>query len=159
MYADDAGTSSEPDSALHTDTSRVCRTVRRRRWRTSVQIGSIIGQPGSPVDVAPSTLAIRRSELPTRRSLFAETGTICDPDSGDRAGCRMGRATPYDTRLAAGVQHYFTGIVVNAEVNVARGEFDTLKAVLTDGVRPGAARQHHEGVPILVRTSVNVSHR
>jgi RNA-directed DNA polymerase len=46
-----------------------------------------------------------------------------------------------------GVRQKLAGLVVNERLNVAREEFDRLKAVLTNCVRHGAASQNREGHP------------
>jgi hypothetical protein len=46
-----------------------------------------------------------------------------------------------------GVRQRLAGLVVNARVNVARDEFDRLKAVLTNCVRHGAESQNREAHP------------
>ena len=47
--------------------------------------------------------------------------------------------------MRQGVRQRLAGLVVNERVNVAREEFDRLKAVLTNCVRLGAASQNREG--------------
>ena len=47
--------------------------------------------------------------------------------------------------MRAGVRQQVTGIVINRHANVARKEFDTLKAVLTNCVRHGPQSQNREG--------------
>lgn len=50
------------------------------------------------------------------------------------------------TRLMrAGVRQQVTGVVVNRHPNMAREDFDTLKAILTNCVRHGPASQNREG--------------
>ena len=39
-----------------------------------------------------------------------------------------------------------TGVIVNVRPNVSRGEFDRLKAILTNCVRHGPASQNRDGV-------------
>lgn len=48
--------------------------------------------------------------------------------------------------MPRGVRQQLAGFVVNEKLNVPRGEFDTLKAVLTNCVRPGEASQNREAV-------------
>jgi RNA-directed DNA polymerase len=46
-----------------------------------------------------------------------------------------------------GVRQRLAGLVVNQHLNIARDEFDQLKAILTNCVRHGAASQNREGHP------------
>lgn len=48
--------------------------------------------------------------------------------------------------MRSGVSQHLAGLVVNAKINVPRGEFDTLKATLTNCVRLGAVSQNRERV-------------
>jgi RNA-directed DNA polymerase len=50
-------------------------------------------------------------------------------------------------RMAAAVRQVVVGVVVNARPNVARPDFDRLKATLTNCVRHGPAGQNRAGVP------------
>jgi RNA-directed DNA polymerase len=47
--------------------------------------------------------------------------------------------------MRQGVRQRLTGLVVNQRINVARDEFDRLKAVLTNCVRHGATSQNRKG--------------
>lgn len=49
--------------------------------------------------------------------------------------------------MFASHRQILTGIVVNAKANVPRGEFDRLKAILTNCVRHGVARQNRAATP------------
>jgi hypothetical protein len=52
------------------------------------------------------------------------------------------------TRLMRqGVRQHLAGLVTNARINVVRGDFDRLKAVLTNCVRSGPQSQNREGRP------------
>ncbi len=46
--------------------------------------------------------------------------------------------------MRAGVRQHVTGVVVNIRPNIARSEFDRLKAILTNCVRQGPASQNRE---------------
>jgi hypothetical protein len=55
---------------------------------------------------------------------------------------------PRKTRVERqGVRQRLAGLVVNSHINVARDEFDRLKALLTNCVRHGPADQNREGHP------------
>jgi RNA-directed DNA polymerase len=47
--------------------------------------------------------------------------------------------------MRRGARQHLAGVVVNEHPNLARSEFDTLKAILTNCVRHGAASQNREG--------------
>ena len=47
--------------------------------------------------------------------------------------------------MRRGVRQHLAGVVVNQHPDVARSEFDTLKAILTNCVRHGVASQNREG--------------
>jgi RNA-directed DNA polymerase len=49
--------------------------------------------------------------------------------------------------MRQGVRQHLAGLVVNEKVNVYRGDFDELKAILTNCVRHGAESQNREGHP------------
>jgi hypothetical protein len=49
--------------------------------------------------------------------------------------------------LSSGVSQRLTGLVVNQRLNLPRREFDTLKAILTNCRRHGAASQNRRGLP------------
>jgi RNA-directed DNA polymerase len=50
--------------------------------------------------------------------------------------------------MRRGVRQHLAGIVVNERTNVQRGEFDRLKATLTNCARHGAESQNREGCPL-----------
>ena len=47
--------------------------------------------------------------------------------------------------MRQGVRQQVTGIVINRHANIARGEYDTLKAILTNCMRHGPQSQNREG--------------
>jgi RNA-directed DNA polymerase len=47
--------------------------------------------------------------------------------------------------MRRGARQHLAGVVVNRHPNLARSEFDRLKAILTNCVRYGAASQNREG--------------
>ncbi len=49
--------------------------------------------------------------------------------------------------MREGTRQQVTGIVVNRHANIARGDYDILKATLTNCVRHGPASQNREGRP------------
>ncbi len=49
--------------------------------------------------------------------------------------------------MRQGVRQHLAGLVVNQSLNVARAEFDRLKAILTNCVRLGPASQNREQHP------------
>ncbi|AMV17493.1 reverse transcriptase family protein [Planctomyces sp. SH-PL14] len=49
--------------------------------------------------------------------------------------------------LRRGQRMRVTGVVVNDKVNIARGDFDRLKAILTNCIRTGPEAQNREGLP------------
>jgi hypothetical protein len=49
--------------------------------------------------------------------------------------------------LSSGVSQRLTGLVVNQRLNLPRREYDTLKAILTNCRRHGAASQNRSGLP------------
>lgn len=49
--------------------------------------------------------------------------------------------------MRQGVRQQLAGVVVNARVNVAREEYDRLKAILTNCIRHGPASQNRDGRP------------
>jgi RNA-directed DNA polymerase len=49
--------------------------------------------------------------------------------------------------MRQGVRQHLAGLVVNEKINVYRGDFDELKAILTNCVRHGAESQNREGHP------------
>jgi RNA-directed DNA polymerase len=49
--------------------------------------------------------------------------------------------------MRQGVRQQLAGVIVNTRVNVARDEYDRLKAILTNCVRHGPASQNREGRP------------
>lgn len=58
------------------------------------------------------------------------------------------RVQHHKTRvMRQGVRQLLAGVVVNARVNVARDEYDRLKAILTNCVRQGPASQNRDGHP------------
>jgi len=62
-------------------------------------------------------------------------------EEGFRAHSRKTRV------MRRGVRQALAGLVVNERVNVARDQFDRLKAILTNCVRLGAMSQNREGHP------------
>jgi hypothetical protein len=49
--------------------------------------------------------------------------------------------------MTAGQRQLVTGVVVNRHCNLARGEFDALKAILFNCVRTGPMAQNRRGAP------------
>jgi len=49
--------------------------------------------------------------------------------------------------MRAGIRQQVTGVVVNVRPNLARSEFDRLKAILTNSIRHGPASQNREEHP------------
>jgi hypothetical protein len=72
---------------------------------------------------------------------LTETVAQVAADEGLRLNARKTRVMP-----RAGRQHV-TGLVVNAHPNVARDEYDRLKAILHNAARHGPETQNHEHVP------------
>jgi hypothetical protein len=47
--------------------------------------------------------------------------------------------------MRQGVRQYLAGVVANQRLNVPRPDYDRLKAILTNCIRPGPASQNREG--------------
>ena len=62
-------------------------------------------------------------------------------EEGFKLNCRKTRVMPRSVRQRV------TGIVVNVRPNVARAEYDRLKATLTNCIRHGPATQNRESYP------------
>lgn len=122
------------------------------------------GAPTSPAlaNLVAHALDVRLRALSARLgatySRYADDLTFSLPRGSRAAASRCARSiagiaaecgfavNPRKT-LLMGAQHAqtVTGVVVNRHANLARREFDRLKAVLTNCVRHGPASQNHEG--------------
>jgi len=122
------------------------------------------GAPTSPAlaNLCAYRLDVRLSAL--ARSLGATYTRYAD-DLAFSGGCRLDRMTkrfcvqaaaialeegfsvhPHKTRIMHhGTRQHLAGVVVNQHPNMAREEFDKLKAILTNCVRHGPASQNRDG--------------
>jgi hypothetical protein len=72
---------------------------------------------------------------------FAESVAVIAIEEGFAVNFRKTRI------MRQGVRQHLAGLVTNAHLNVARRDYDQLKAILTNCLRHGPASQNREGLP------------
>ena len=111
-------------------------------WRVDCRLSGLANAVGATYTRYADDLAFSGDEEFERRmERFALRVAVILHDEGFQVHHRKTRI------MRQGVRQYLAGIVTNERLNVMRGDFDKLKAILTNCVRHGAESQNREGHP------------
>ena len=111
-------------------------------WRVDCRLSGLANAVGATYTRYADDLAFSGDEEFERRmERFALRVAVILHDEGFQVHHRKTRI------MRQGVRQYLAGIVTNERLNVMRGDFDKLKAILTNCVRHGAESQNRERHP------------